>query len=119
MADRINLDRKGFAKGSQPVVFGDQTTDALAGMVLALLGEVMVLKDRLDANERMLAGARLHGPDDVDHYQPDAAARAYRNAYRQGCYDRVLGAARDRLLPEALAEHQAFESELAQVSVAD
>lgn len=116
MAERMNLDRKVFAKGSQPVVFGDQTTDALAGMVLALLGEVMVLKDRLDANERLLAGAGLHGPGDVDSYHPDADVRAQRGAYRQAIYDRVLGVARDRLLPEALAEQQAYESELGRVA---
>lgn len=115
MAERKNLDRKAFAKGSQPVVFGDQTTDALAGMVLALLGEVMVLKDRLDANERLLAAARLHGPGDVDAFEPDAAGRAHRGAYRQAIYDRVLGVARDRLLPEALAEQQAYEGELHRV----
>ncbi len=116
MAERKNLDRKAFAKGSQPVVFGDPTTDALAGMVLALLGEVAVLKDRLDANERLLAAAGLHGPDDVDAFSPDAQVRAHRGAYRQACYDRVLGVARDRLLPEALAEQQAYESTLSIVA---
>jgi hypothetical protein len=85
-------------------------------MVLALLGEVAVLKDRLDANERLLAAAGLHGPDDVDVFSPDAQVRAHRSAYRQACYDRVLGVARDRLLPEALAEQQAYESTLSIVA---
>ncbi|AXU21053.1 hypothetical protein C7W88_18940 (plasmid) [Novosphingobium sp. THN1] len=116
MVERTNLDRKVFAKGSQPVVFGDQTTDALAGMVLALLGEVVVLKDRLDANERLLKAAGLHGTADVDVFNPDAEVRAHRGAYRQAIYDRVLGVARDRLLPEALAEQQAYEGEVARVA---
>jgi len=116
MAARMNLDRKVFPKGSQPVVFGDQTTDALAGMVLALLGEVVVLKDRLDANERLLSAAGLHGAADVDAYSPDADVRAHRGAYRQAIYDRVLGVARDRLLPEALAEQAAYEDVLGAVA---
>ena len=116
MVERTNLDRKARSKGSQPVVFESQTVDALAGMVLALLGEVMVLKDRLDANERLLAAAGLHGPADVDRFAPDADARAHRGAYRQACYDRVLGVARDRLLPEMLAEQHAYEGELARVA---
>lgn len=116
MAERMNLDRKVFPKGSQPVVFGDQTTDALAGMVLALLGEVVVLKDRLDANERLLKAAGLHGVADVDAFNPDADVRAHRGAYRQAIYDRVLGVARDRLLPEALAEQQAYEGVLGAVA---
>lgn len=116
MAERINTDRKARSRGSQPVVLESETADALAGMVLALLGEVVVLKDRLDANERALAAAGLHGPADIDRFAPDAEARAHRGAYRQAIYDRVLGVARDRLLPSALAEQKAYEGELASVA---
>lgn len=116
MAERINLDRKARSKGSQPTVFDDATTDALAGLVLALLGEVVVLKDRLDANERLLAAAGLHGPADIDTFAPDEAARAYRSAYRQGIYDRVLGTARDKLTPEALADQHDYEGVLEAVT---
>jgi hypothetical protein len=76
MVQRINLDRKTWSKGSQPVVFESETVDALAGMVLALLGELVVLKDRLDANERLLAAAGLHGPADVDTFAPIAVLTA-------------------------------------------
>ncbi|EIZ80531.1 hypothetical protein WSK_0810 [Novosphingobium sp. Rr 2-17] len=112
MAERINLDRKARSKGSQPVVFDNETTDALAGMVLALLGEVVVLKDRLDANERLLKAAGLHGPADVDTFSPDSEARTYRGAYRQGIYERVLGTARDKLMPNSLTEQNAYEGVL-------
>lgn len=116
MVERKNLDRTARSKGSQPVVLESATQDALAGMVLALLGEVMVLKDRLDANERLLKAAGLHGPEDIDAYHPDVDARAWRGAYRQKAYERVLGVARDRLLPEALADQNAYENELARVA---
>lgn len=112
MAERINLDRKAWSKGSQPVVFESETVDALAGMVLALLGEMVVLKDRLDANERLLEAAGLHGPTHVDTFAPDAPARDYRGSYRQGIYDRVLGSARDKLMPHALTEQAAYEGVL-------
>jgi len=112
----MNRARAAQSKGSQPVVFENQTVDALAAMVLALLGEVVVLKDRLDANERLLAAAGLHGPDDIDRYGPDAAVRAHRGTYRQGIYGRVLGAARDKLLPETLAEQRAYDESLAAIS---
>ena len=112
MAERMNLDRKARSKGSQPVVFESETVDALAGLVLALLGEVVVLKDRLDANERLLKAADLHGPADIDTFAPDAEARAHRAAYRQGIYDRVLGSARDKLMPEALADQHDYEGVL-------
>lgn len=112
MAERMNLDRKARSKGSQPVVFESETVDALAGLVLSLMGEVVVLKDRLDANERLLKAAGLHGPADIDTFAPDAEARAYRSAYRQGIYDRVLGTARDKLMPEALADQHDYEGVL-------
>lgn len=112
MAERMNLDRKARSKGSQPVVFESETVDALAGLVLALMGEVVVLKDRLDANERLLKAAGLHGPADIDTFAPDEEARAYRGAYRQGIYERVLGTARDRLMPEALADQHDYEGVL-------
>lgn len=116
MVERKNLDRTARSKGSQPVVLESATQDALAGMVLALLGEVMVLKDRLDANERLLKAAGLHGPEDVDAFHPDADARAHRGACRQKAYERVLGVARDRLVPEALTEQNAYENEVARVA---
>lgn len=116
MAERKNLDRVQRAKGSQPVIFEDETTDALAGMVIALLGETIVLKDRLDANERLLQAAGLHGPADVENFQPDEDARAYRANYRQQAYDRVLGVARDRLLPEKFTEQSSYEKLLQDVA---
>jgi hypothetical protein len=116
VADRKNLDRTHRPKGSQPVVFDSATQDALAGMVLALLGEVVVLKDRLDANERLLQAAGLHGGAQVDAYHPDAEGRAHRAAYRQKIYDRVLGVARDRLMPDALAQQAEYETEVVRVA---
>lgn len=112
MVERKNRERTARSKGSQPVVFENETVDALASMVFSLLGEVVVLKDRLDANERLLAAAGLHGPQDVDGFAPDAQAKAYRAGYRDGIYDRVLGAGRDRLMPDALAEQQDYEGVL-------
>ncbi len=116
MAERKNLDRVQRAKGSQPVIFEDKTTDALAGMVIALLGETIVLKDRLDANERLLEAAGLHGPGDVDDFKPDDQTRAQRARYRQAAYDRVLGVARDRLMPGKLAEQQTYDQLLKDVA---
>jgi hypothetical protein len=116
VAERINRERTRRSKGSQPVVFADQTTDALAAMVLALLGEVVVLKDRLDANERLMAAAGLHSPTSVDLFRPDDAAGAHRATYRQAIYERVLGAARDKLLPETLAEQRDYDGVLCAVA---
>lgn len=110
--ERKNRERTARSKGSQPVVFENETLDALASMVLSLMGEVVVLKDRLDANERLLAAAGLHGPADVDAFAPDVEAKARRSANREGIYDRVLGAGRDKLMPQALADQKDYEGVL-------
>lgn len=116
MAERSNRDRIQRARGSQPVVFENQTVDALAAMVIALLGEVAVLRDRLDANERLLEAAGLHGPERVDLFQPDAAAKARRAEVRNASYNRVLGAGRDKLVPDLLTEQQRYDETLSAVA---
>lgn len=116
MAERRNLDRIRYAKGSQPVVFDEPVTDALAAMVIALLGEVSVLRDRLDANERLLLQAGVHGPDNVDAYQPDERSKQQRSIARDGMYDRVLGAGRDKLLPSLLVDRQLYDETLSAVA---
>jgi hypothetical protein len=116
MSTRTNKDRIQRSVGSQPVIFKDAQTDALTAMVLALLGEVVVLRDRLDAHERLSARQGGFGPAEVDDYRPDEAARAPRARLRQATYDRVLGAARDKLLPQALQEQHDYDHVVSDVS---
>ncbi|TWB40612.1 hypothetical protein [Nitrospirillum pindoramense] len=111
--ERKNQERVSRAQGSQPTIFKDAVTDALGAMVMALLGEVMVLRDRLDAHERLAGG---YGPADVDAFRPDPEARAYRAAYRRLAYDRVLGVARDKLLPDSLREQRDYDTVLDEVT---
>ncbi len=106
MAERRNLDRIQRSLGSQPVIHDSPTVDALGAMVIALLGEVAVLRDRLDANERLGKAWGGHSPAEVDAWLPDSATSAERALYRDAMYDRVLGVARDRLMPEALRQNQ-------------
>lgn len=106
MAERQNLDRVKQSLGSHPAFHDEATVDALNAMVLALLGEVMVLRDRLDANERLNAERGGHSSADVDRYRPDREVAAVRSHYRDATYERVLGVARDRLSPPTLREQQ-------------
>jgi hypothetical protein len=107
MIERHNLERIGHPMGSQAQFHEQPTIDALTSMVIALLGEVSVLRDRLDANERL-----SHGPAAVDGYNPDAAAVQARQTVRNAMYDRVLGVALDRLLPAQLAAQQTAYTEV-------
>ena len=109
MAERMDPAPRLRAAGSQPVLHDSATIDALTGMVIALLGEVVVLRDRIDAGEILSERQGGFGAADIDGFAPDAAARAARARRRTATYDRVLGIVPDRLLPQTLTQHQDYD----------
>jgi hypothetical protein len=90
------------ARGDQTQFFDDPVDEALLAMVMALLGEVSVLRDRLDAHERLLAQGLPVDPAGVDAYVPDEATEAERRKVRQRLLRHVMRPIRERLLPEEL-----------------
>lgn len=116
MTERFNVDRTQRSIGSQPNFHDMPTIDALTGMVIALLGEVVVLRDRVDAAERLSAAAGGPGPAEVDRFAATPEVNLARQAVRNAVYDRVLGVAVDKLLPESLRRQQsAYETVLQDV----
>lgn len=83
-------DRVGYVQGGRPAFFADPVNDQLFAMVLALLGEVVVLRERLDTHERVAAARGLYRPEDIEAYRPDAAAEAERARLRDEAMARVL-----------------------------
>jgi hypothetical protein len=83
-------DRVAFVQSGRPKFFADPVNDQLLAMITALLGEVCVLRERLDTVERLAAERGLWRPGDVEGYVPDAAAEAAREALRQGALARVF-----------------------------
>ncbi|WP_181781520.1 hypothetical protein [Pseudonocardia pini] len=78
------------ARGPRPRFFADPELDRFHVMLVALLGEVSVLRDRLDAVERVLDSGRPFTRADLEAYEPDAAAAAEREAERSALVERVL-----------------------------
>lgn len=78
------------AKGKRPTFFDDPQIDKLLGIVMALAGEVSVLRERLDTVERLAEAEGLFRRAEVDAYQPDEAAAAEREAWRAEYIERVL-----------------------------
>jgi hypothetical protein len=92
-------------KGRREAPGVDPRVDTLIGMVLSLTSEVAVLRERLDAHERLAAAGAFSGPEAVDGYVPDAAAEAARAAQRQ----RLLAKVCRPLLAESsneVADHE-------------
>jgi len=84
------------AKGKKPVYF-DSTTDKLLSMVLTLMGEVSVMRDRLDTVERLAAKKGVFALDDVENYELSEEVNRVRGERRAAYIARVLKSVQDEL----------------------
>jgi hypothetical protein len=87
-------------KGRRTVPGVDPRVDTLLGMIFALTSEVSVLRDRLDAHERLAAANGFTGPEAVDAYVPDEAAQQARAEQR----NRLVAKVSRPLVAEGLTE---------------
>lgn len=71
------------AKGKRPQYFDDPADDRMLSMLMALVGEVSVLRERLDTVERLLEQSNALRRVDIETYVPDRAA-----AIERGCRTR-------------------------------
>lgn len=77
-------------KGERPTFFPDPAVDRLWWVMLAMLGEVTTLRDRLDAHERLAARHGLYTAQDVDNFQPTDEETQARTAEREALVERTL-----------------------------
>lgn len=71
------------AKGERPYFFEDPAVDKLLAMLMALAGEVSVMRDRLDTIERLAQERGLFTPQDIEAYKPPDEVLAARTARRE------------------------------------
>jgi hypothetical protein len=105
------------AAGDHTVFFGDPMHETLFSMVVALLGELSVTRDRLDAHERLLQAAGLPlAPVDVDGYAVSAEVARERAATRDRMIRHVFRALYEKLPPAELrAQSDAYSRIFAEV----
>ena len=89
------------ALGKRPAFYGDERLDMLFAMLTTLLGEVSVIRERIDTHERLLEKAGLFGKDTVDAWLPDAETEAERAPIRQRMMGRVLRYLEEDMEPAA------------------
>lgn len=82
--------RQRFAKGRRPFFHDDPAVDKLLAMVMALTGEVAVLKDRLDTHERLAAQGQVATPQNIEAFEVDEAVEDTREAARAAMLARVF-----------------------------
>lgn len=83
------------AKGKKPQYFADPTTDKLLSMVLTLMGELSVTRDRLDTVERLIENNGVFTVDDIEHYDIPDDVNAVRVERRSAYIARVLRTVQD------------------------
>ena len=100
------------AKGRRPEYL-DSATDRLRSMLMALVGEVSVLRQRLDTVERLLDANGTLSRADIEAYAPDAQAGYERGVETKAYIARVMRgvqqameamAAEDKPVDEVIAE---------------
>ncbi len=96
------------AKGKRPVYFDDPQIDKLLGIVLALTGEVSVLRERLDTIERLAEAKGLCSAKEIEGYRPDEQAAKEREQWRAAYIARVLRVVQEEL--ESVSQEETPES---------
>jgi hypothetical protein len=104
MSDEIDwIARAGAkAKGKRPAYFEDPAIDRTLSIVMAIAGEVSVLRERLDTVERLLDAKGTISRADIESYVPDHAAGAARGLLTKDYIARILRSMQQEM--EALAE---------------
>jgi hypothetical protein len=75
----------------RPIPFHDgPTNDQLMAMVMALTVEVSILRERLDTHERVSEAKGGFGTADVEAYNADDEALAYRTGFRNRIMHKVF-----------------------------
>ena len=78
------------AKGKRPDFLGDSDAEKMLSMLMALVGEVSVLRERLDTVERLLEAKGTISRTDIENYKPDLATGHERNRIIREYIARVM-----------------------------
>jgi len=82
--------RQRVAKGRRPFFMKDPDVDRLLAMVMALTGEVAVLRDRLDTHERLAQAGVVATPENIEEFEVDTETEDAREAARAAMLGRVF-----------------------------
>ena len=90
------------AKGKRPAYFEDPAIDRTLSIVMALVGEVSVLRERIDTVERLLDAKGSISRADIEGYEPDKSSARERGLLTKEYIARIMRGVQQDL--EALAE---------------
>lgn len=104
-----------IAKGKRPQYFADPATDKLLAMVVTLMSELSITRDRLDSVERLLERHGVFDQAEVERFRPEGEAAAAREQRRAASTARVLrmleAELNEALGPDAPRSHEELARE--------
>jgi len=92
LADRIRS-----AAGHRPFFFAEPNLDKLVAMLMALVSEVAVLRERLDTHERLAESEAWASAKSVEAFQPSEAVDTERAEWREAYVGRIMRIITDEL----------------------
>jgi hypothetical protein len=98
------------AKGKRPAYFEDPAIDRLLSITMALVGEVSVIRERMDSIERLLDAKGTISRADIESYTPDRTAGKERGLITKQYIARVMRGVQQDM--EAMAENEPSVEEL-------
>ncbi|MCS6986335.1 MAG: hypothetical protein NZM40_02705 [Sphingomonadaceae bacterium] len=78
------------AKGKRPAYFDDPALDRMLSILMAVAGELAVVRERLDTVERLLEAKGTLARADIERYAPDRAAGEERGLMMRAYVARIL-----------------------------
>ena len=90
------------AKGKRPAYFEDPAIDRTLSIVMALVAEVSVMRERMDTTERLLDANGTISRADIETYTPDRSAGKERGLITKEYIARIMRGVQQDI--EALAE---------------
>ncbi|MEP1420509.1 MAG: hypothetical protein ABJK59_01905 [Erythrobacter sp.] len=83
-------ERPKVAKGKRPYFFDDPSVDKVLAIVMALTGEVSVLRDRLDTHEKLAADKIWPTAENVESFELTEEVENERDGRRSAYLGRVM-----------------------------
>lgn len=91
------IERPKVAKGKRPYFFDDPSVDKVLAIVMALTGEVSVLRDRLDTHEKLAESKIWPTAENVEAFEITEDVEAERDLRRTEYLGRVMRIVTDEL----------------------
>jgi hypothetical protein len=108
-----------IAKGAQPEFFDHPAMEGMYGMLIVLMEDICVLRDRLDTYERLGAQGKAVTPEAVEAYELDEAAEQAREERRRRAIDRAMRPIRQLQHAAVVKAQQNYEKAARQISEQD